>query len=162
MAKIVVHSAKRTEAVARLIRACAELQVEGVPTTAGLIGRIAATPEFVAGAVTTDWLDDRLSDLVGSEQAPPEPQNEEGAPRVMDIAVNGKRFSVAVYDQSKAPRSTTRPARGRESPKTRSGNVITSPMHGTVLALRKSVGDEVKEGEPVAVVEAMKMEDRKS
>jgi 3-methylcrotonyl-CoA carboxylase alpha subunit len=39
-----------------------------------------------------------------------------------------------------------------------SGGVVRSPMPGTVLAVKAAEGDRVTEGQPVAIVEAMKME----
>jgi acetyl-CoA/propionyl-CoA carboxylase biotin carboxyl carrier protein len=39
----------------------------------------------------------------------------------------------------------------------RSGT-LTSPMPGTVLAVKVTPGDRVREGQPLLVVEAMKME----
>ncbi len=36
--------------------------------------------------------------------------------------------------------------------------IIKSPMPGLILRLEKQVGDEVKEGEPLILLEAMKME----
>ena len=37
-------------------------------------------------------------------------------------------------------------------------NVVMSPMAGLVVALHVDAGDEVKAGQPLAVIEAMKME----
>ncbi|MBD5634032.1 MAG: acetyl-/propionyl-CoA carboxylase subunit alpha, partial [Candidatus Eremiobacteraeota bacterium] len=38
-----------------------------------------------------------------------------------------------------------------------SGNDVVSPMHGVVVDLKFGPGDEVTEGQVVAVIEAMKM-----
>lgn len=38
------------------------------------------------------------------------------------------------------------------------GNVISSPMPGKVVKIPVSLGDEVKQGEPVIIISAMKME----
>lgn len=35
---------------------------------------------------------------------------------------------------------------------------VTSPMPGTILDIKVNVGDSVKEGDPIAILEAMKME----
>ena len=39
-----------------------------------------------------------------------------------------------------------------------SGDAMTSPMPGTILRVLVNIGDEVKENQPVMILEAMKME----
>lgn len=39
-----------------------------------------------------------------------------------------------------------------------SGDAMTSPMPGTILRLLVNIGDEVKENQPLMILEAMKME----
>jgi acetyl-CoA/propionyl-CoA carboxylase biotin carboxyl carrier protein len=51
------------------------------------------------------------------------------------------------------PRVTAHAAQARDA-----GGVVTSPMPGTVLAVNVSEGQEVASGQPLVVVEAMKME----
>jgi biotin carboxyl carrier protein len=41
-----------------------------------------------------------------------------------------------------------------------SGRDVLAPMHGTILDILVAVGDEVQQGDPIAVLEAMKMETR--
>ena len=52
-----------------------------------------------------------------------------------------------------APASAPAPSAGGQ------GSIqITAPMPGTVLSIKASVGQAVKKGEPVVILEAMKME----
>ena len=58
-----------------------------------------------------------------------------------------------------APAPTPAPAPAPAAAPAASGSAqITSPMPGTILAVNKNVGDAVKAGETVFVMEAMKME----
>lgn len=50
-----------------------------------------------------------------------------------------------------APAQTTRPATG-------SGKTVASPLPGVIIDIKVNVGDTVKAGQTVAVLEAMKME----
>jgi biotin carboxyl carrier protein len=50
-------------------------------------------------------------------------------------------------------RSGPRASNGRAP----SGNDVVSPMHGAIVELSVKAGDEVAEGQVVAVIEAMKM-----
>jgi len=38
------------------------------------------------------------------------------------------------------------------------GNVLTAPMPGKIIAVNAKVGDSVKAGDPLIIMEAMKME----
>ncbi|MGN1304147.1 MAG: biotin/lipoyl-containing protein [Oscillospiraceae bacterium] len=84
-----------------------------------------------------------------------------------NITVNGKAYDVAVEEVSggaapvaaapvapvAAPAAAPAPAVAPAE-----GTPVTAPMPGTILDIKVSVGTEVKEGQAVAVLEAMKME----
>ena len=91
-----------------------------------------------------------------------------------NITVNGTSYEVLVEEVSadgvvSAPVSTpvvnsapkaSAPAEKKAPVQTgKQGNVsVTAPMPGTILDVKVSVGQSVKKGETVAVLEAMKME----
>lgn len=58
--KLIVHASTRAEAIDRMQRALAELKIEGVATTAAFHRAVLAEPEFIAGNVTTRWVEDRF------------------------------------------------------------------------------------------------------
>ena len=96
------------------------------------------------------------------------------------VTVNGKKFEVEVEKVGGAGKSLSRqPAERREAVKaepvvetkvaptpveaaptatTSGGTTITSPMPGTILDVKVNVGDKVKYGQTLAILEAMKME----
>ena len=57
LAKLVTWGRDRSEALARMQRALAELQVEGVATTAPFLARLLRSPAFVAGEVHTRYVE---------------------------------------------------------------------------------------------------------
>ena len=59
---------------------------------------------------------------------------------------------VAAPAAAPAPAATAAPAPAA------SGNATPSPLPGMVVAVKKNVGDKVKAGEVVMLIEAMKME----
>jgi biotin carboxyl carrier protein len=63
-----------------------------------------------------------------------------------------------VLQQSSTTESTTSPASAIPAKEASSGNSITAPLPGVILSIKVSVGDTVKAGQAVAVLEAMKME----
>ena len=85
-----------------------------------------------------------------------------------NITVNGKAYDVAVEElgaDAAAPAAALAPA---AAPKAAApapaaapaveGTKITAPMPGTILDVKVSVGDSVKAGQALFVLEAMKME----
>ena len=61
MAKLIAHAADREAALATMREALATLEVTGVATNRELLERIVAHPRFVAGDVTTTWLEELLA-----------------------------------------------------------------------------------------------------
>lgn len=60
MAKVIVHGETRDGAVTRMVRALDEPEIDGVKTTIPLHKRILALPDFVAGKVSTRFLESVL------------------------------------------------------------------------------------------------------
>jgi len=58
IAKLIVHGASRSEAITRLKRALGQLIIDGVTTTAGFHRWLLDQDEFVAGSLTTRYLDE--------------------------------------------------------------------------------------------------------
>lgn len=82
-----------------------------------------------------------------------------------NITVNGKVYDVAVEEVSggvapaAAPVQTApAPAAAPAAAAPADGTAVNSPMPGTILDVKASVGDTVAEGQVLMVLEAMKME----
>jgi len=89
--------------------------------------------------------------------------------KVFSVAVENELFSVTVSDQEGRPMVTgvapTKVAKAvspekdpAEKPSSVVAGAVLSPMPGTVIKYNVSVGDKVNEGDPVVIIEAMKME----
>lgn len=79
------------------------------------------------------------------------------------ITVNGKVYDVTVQEAGEAPVQATAQAPAPKAKKpaaTASAGAVSvkSPMPGTILDIKVSVGDSVKSGQLLCVLEAMKME----
>ncbi|QRY61161.1 acetyl-CoA carboxylase biotin carboxylase subunit [Gordonia sp. PDNC005] len=62
LAKIIVWGATRDLAVARMLRALGELDVQGIVTTAPFVETILRSPDFASGAFHTTWLEKWMAD----------------------------------------------------------------------------------------------------
>ncbi|GAI04854.1 unnamed protein product [marine sediment metagenome] len=89
--------------------------------------------------------------------------------RKFKIKVNGKVFEVEIEEETsaQAPISSKRsgievsvekPPMPRAPRVTKKEIDITSPIPGLIIEIKKQVGDKVKAGETVIILEAMKME----
>jgi len=82
------------------------------------------------------------------------------------ITVNGKTYEVTVEETgasapvAPAPAApvATAPAKAAPAAAPAGTEKVAAPMPGTVLAVKVSVGQSVKRGETVVLLEAMKME----
>ena len=167
--KLVVWGRDRDTAIARAVRALEETTVAGVATTIGADLAVLRHPDFKAAAHSTNWVAERLDleDVASGAagEAPTAPTDGEDAPRVrrdIDVEVDGKRFSVSMWVPDSASSSPEAPARRRRArgPAAAGGGdgQVTVGMQGTIVKVLVAVGDVVSAGDPVVVLEAMKME----
>ncbi|PKM82099.1 MAG: acetyl-CoA carboxylase biotin carboxyl carrier protein subunit [Firmicutes bacterium HGW-Firmicutes-13] len=87
--------------------------------------------------------------------------------RKFRITVNGQTYEVEVEEVGVSPGSTAVETKAepvkveKTAPASEAageGTPVTAPMPGAILDIKVNLGDKVEEGEVVAVLEAMKME----
>ncbi|AZQ37990.1 biotin/lipoyl-binding protein [Streptomyces cyaneochromogenes] len=181
LAKLIVTGATRQQALQRAARALNEFTVEGMATAIPfhrtvvtdpafapeLIGSTTATSEDVF-TVHTRWIETEFVNDIKPFSAPadtPEAEDEAGRETVV-VEVGGKRLEVSLPASLGMTLARTGLAAGAK-PKRRaakksgpaaSGDTLASPMQGTIVKVAVEEGQEVKEGDLVVVLEAMKME----
>ena len=82
------------------------------------------------------------------------------------VCVNGTEYEVTVEEMKEgevssaksAPKAEAAPAPAAASVAAGEGETIAAPMPGTILAVNINVGDAVKKGQVLFILEAMKME----
>jgi biotin carboxyl carrier protein len=84
---------------------------------------------------------------------------------IIDLEVNGTAYSVKLKEEVKVSKTPTlvrsaskRPAELLKVNPSSSNTKIVAPIPGTVLSIDVNIGDEVKIGDRLLVLEAMKME----
>src|SRR5689334_12851326 len=103
--KLIVWGSDRETAIGRLKRAINEFVIDGIDTTLPAQLVILDHPDFVNGEHSTNWVDKGTIDLSGVTSgrlagAAPEAEGDDAEPKVrrdVDVEVNGKRFSVAMW-----------------------------------------------------------------
>ncbi len=167
--KLVVWGRDRDVCIARTIRALEEMVVTGVATTIPADIAILQHPEFQAVEHSTKWVEEKL-DLTGVSAAPAANDDSDDddplVERSTTVEVNGKRFAVKMW----VPETVGVAAAPAKAKKKRAGSggggsaagsgQVAVPMQGTIVKVLVEVGQEVKAGEGVVVLEAMKMENQ--
>ncbi len=156
VAKLVAWGSDRDEARRRMLRALREFEVEGIPTTIPAHLLLLALPEFIdasytTGAVEGGALDALTARPAGSRAVEADSlagQGHDAAPLIV------RGTAVRLWNPAIA-RSVS--AAGPAGTRSGHGSVV-APMPGTILEVLVREGDPVRAGEPVAILEAMKME----
>ncbi len=156
LAKVIAHSptADFRNAVGRITRALKEFRIDGVGTNIPFLQNILAHNDFVTGNIHTRWVDEHMAELVPQE--PKQRTNDQG---FAGARINTRDpLALFAHDaQMKAEQRTD--VEGTPELQGPDGSTgIASPIQGTIAAITVTVGDAVRKGQQVAVVEAMKME----
>lgn len=159
MAKLIVTGATREEALRRARRALDEFRIEGVATVLPFHRAAIDTPDFIGAdgfKVHTRWIETDFAAMPDAV-ARPEPAADPSLIRT-HVEIDGRRVSLALPrlflsglgggGQGAFAETGGRPAE----------DGVAAPVSGTVQALTVADGATVGEGDPVAVMEAMKME----
>jgi acetyl-CoA/propionyl-CoA carboxylase biotin carboxyl carrier protein len=165
IAKLCVWDLDRERARARMLRALEEMRVGGVSTLIGFHRALLTEECFIAGEtchglVESPELAARAAELTSAPtQAQPSP-NGAVHDRTLVAEVAGKRYDVTLV-MPEPPHAELARRHAERVPGNEGGaarDAVASPMQGTVLAVEVSEGDEVRAGQVLCVLEAMKME----
>lgn len=172
LAKVISHSPASSfaQAAAKAERALSEFRIEGLETNLAFLQNVLAHPDFVAGRVHTRWVEEYLADLVLSEpkrrRFVEADHTRDNAPGVTSDGFAGARVDssdpLALFAHDAEVKATPR-ANARDIDETSiagpKGSIgLTAPIQGTLVSVDVALGDNVRSGQQVAVVEAMKME----
>ena len=176
LAKLIVTGADRQQALRRARRALAEMQISGVATVLPFHRAVVEASDFTSETglgIHTRWIETDFAETIGAD---PEfgTSVPDGARRTITVDVDGRRLAVglpaALLDGwarsgGQVPAGVT-PAGGPSGAENDGGTAagaaapgeLRADMAGTVVKWLVEPGAEVAAGDPVVVLEAMKME----
>ena len=145
-------------AVKRSLRALDEFQIGGAETNLGFLRNVLTHADFAGGSVYTRWVDDNIATLAatdGADAGAPARDGAGGAGAKLD-----SRDPLAALDffrQGEGTRGAGAPAAAEivGPPNT---DPVGAPLQGTVVEIQVAVGDQVREGQLLFVMSALKME----
>jgi len=169
LAKLIVTGHSRKDAIERAKRALKEFEVAGLPTVLPFHRLIVEEPAFTADgeaefSVHTRWIETEFDKEIEPWNGALDVESDADDPyRTVVVEVEGRRLRVGVpagIFQSGEKALTKPPKRANQGAAraTDSGDVIASPMQATVVKIAVQPGDSVVTGDPICVLEAMKME----
>jgi acetyl-CoA/propionyl-CoA carboxylase, biotin carboxylase, biotin carboxyl carrier protein len=163
IAKLIVTGATREQALQRSRRALAEFRIGGMPTVLPFHRAVVDDPAFAGEpfAVHTRWIETEFATPLPPQEAAAPAQAAPPAVERLTVEVGGKRLEVVVRSRASSTERTRGPRPARRSslrPAGGDGDELTSPMQGTIIKIVAAEGDRVSAGDPVVILEAMKME----
>jgi acetyl-CoA/propionyl-CoA/long-chain acyl-CoA carboxylase, biotin carboxylase, biotin carboxyl carrier protein len=166
LAKLIVTGETRAQALERARRALDEFVVDGMATALPFHRAVVRDPAFTAEPFTvfTQWIEtefvNEIAPFTGGAAA-----DEDAGPReTVVVEVGGKRLEVTLPagfgagGGGGAKKAAPKRSAGKKSGAATSGDTLTAPMQGTIVKVAVAEGDVVEAGQPVVVLEAMKME----
>ena len=179
LAKLILTGANRQQALERARRALAEFEVGGMPTVLPFQQAVVDDPAFTTEpfSVHTRWIETEFAGSIPPYSGPLGQAGDAGAGgggperERITVEVQGKRLEVVLpaglgrTGAVAAPRAAgpgaaagrsrrpAQPGAGRGD-----GDALTSPMQGTIVKIVAGEGQRVSAGDPIVILEAMKME----
>ena len=144
IAKLIAGGATREEALDRLAGALAEVEVEGITTNLSFLRWLVAHPALRAGETTTAFL---------VEYPPLSPP-----PASLAKSVWRRSFRLNLPSPPLRPPPDLDATAARHAHAPGGTSTVTAPMPGTVLRVLTTERAVVTAGEPLVILEAMKME----
>ena len=81
--------------------------------------------------------------------------------KIYKVKVNGKVYEVELEAVSEAKgeiKADATPSEPQTQAQAKAGTELKAPMAGTILKVNVNVGDQIKKGDVVCILEAMKLE----
>jgi acetyl-CoA/propionyl-CoA carboxylase biotin carboxyl carrier protein len=166
VSKLVVHGVDREHARRRMLRALDEYEIDGITTLLGFHRALLEHPCFIAGdtchgIVESQELAERAEELSHRTTRVAATTDGRLRERIASVELEGRRFEVKALVPEPPHLELARRRRERSRSGGRHGaakDAVVTPMQGTVLGVEVAEGDDVRAGQVICVVEAMKME----
>jgi acetyl/propionyl-CoA carboxylase alpha subunit/acetyl-CoA carboxylase carboxyltransferase component len=161
LAKVIVHVTPGDLAAvsAKARRALAEFRIAGIPSNREFLLNLLSHPEFLGGLWHTGLIESNLAVLCAPGEHPRfyvEPPRAAPAASASSSAKIDPVDPLAILAHGK--RATTAAVQPNGTPIPEGAHAVASPILGAVVSIDVAAGDNVKRGQQVAVLEAMKME----
>ena len=167
LAKVIAHSPTPTfaDAVTRSLRALSEFRIEGVASNIPFLTNVLEHADLAEGRVHTRWVDEQMAELASTNGAQRIRYLSTEAPTA-DTGFAGARVDsrdpLALFEhdqrvkQEQSIQVVEEEAPDLTGPEGSIG--LPAPIQGTIVSIMVEDGQEVRKGQDLVAMEAMKME----
>jgi acetyl/propionyl-CoA carboxylase alpha subunit len=169
LAKLIVHSTAPdyAAAVRKTYRALGEFRIEGVATNLVFLQNLLRHDDFAANRIYTRFIEDHVADLVGASA--PDHQKfyfeQTAAPRLAGVKLkSADPLAVLAYGKGEGGAAVAQsppvvlPAHMSAILGPPGTIAVNAPMQGTIISITVAEGAQIRKGQQLLVMEAMKME----
>ena len=156
IAKLIIHGHDLNNAIRKTTRALSEFRIEGVRNNIEFLTSLLTKTSMDGNTIHTRYVEDNIDALLQSTDQPLRYVSPD-----LEIAKMGADVDpddpLAVLNVAR-PKPKTAPVTQPTLQGPDGTTPAIAPMQGTVVEISVTPGDAVQEGQPVAVMEALKME----
>ena len=167
LAKVIAHSPTPNfeDALTRSLRALSEFRIEGVASNIPFLTNVLEHDDLAEGRVHTRWVDEQMAELAGANGAQRIRYLSTEAPAI-DTGFAGARvdsrdpLALFQHDQ-RVKQEQSLQVIEEEAPDLTGpeGSIgLPAPIQGTIVSIMVEEGQEVRQGQDLVAMEAMKME----
>jgi acetyl-CoA carboxylase biotin carboxylase subunit len=156
LAKLVVHAPTRALATVKMLKALADYEIGGVKTNISFLMDLLRHPTFTEGRTDTGVIDRHFKDWLPGESEPEDPFSPwtaAGHWRAGGAGGDADTQRRAVMAERKREYLAAHRPHGGPA-----ASEAAAPMPGTVRKILVAEGQKIAAGDPLVVIEAMKME----
>ncbi len=157
LAKVIVHGPTFEAALKRAERALAAFRLEGAPSNISFLRALLEDRDFRADKVHTRFIDERAGKLL-EVAAKYEPRAAVASARQAGARVDAVDPLAVLQFGKAANLLPSPPPEGEGRVGVGNGVPVPAPMQGTIVSLSVKEGDAVAAGQPVLIMDAMKMQ----
>ncbi|HEY2706806.1 MAG TPA: carboxyl transferase domain-containing protein [Caulobacteraceae bacterium] len=158
LAKVIVHAESLDAARAKSDRALSEFKIAGARTNIAFLRALLMSPALAERQLYTRYVEDHLADLLAIAEPPVrffEPAERDVRKAGVRVDPNDPLAVLSLKPAAPAVSAAT-PAAYVEGP---DGTVaVRAPLQGAIVSISVGLGDAVRKGQPICVMEALKME----
>jgi acetyl/propionyl-CoA carboxylase alpha subunit len=166
LAKVIVHadSGRLEDVAGKAYRALSEFRVTGVETNIRFLQAILRDQGFRSGVVHTRFVEERVGTLLPADVRPERRWFEPAGQGASTTRLAGAKvdpldpLAVVRYGKLEAEKEQPDDDDIADVVGPEGMVALRAPMQGTIVALAVAIGDEVRAGQEVLVMEAMKMQ----
>jgi acetyl/propionyl-CoA carboxylase alpha subunit/acetyl-CoA carboxylase carboxyltransferase component len=161
LAKVIVHAGAGglPTALAKTHRALSEFRIAGASTNIGFLQALLARPDVAAGEVHTRFIEEHIAELKDTEAAPRlyfEPAGATAQPKRAGYQVDAVDPLAVLALGKESVETVDDPAEETMGPE--GTRPLRAPLQGTVITVSAVVGEAIRAGQTLFIMESMKME----